>query len=66
MWRWHFDSQSAGQGHLVVLFLNQNVTDMLGDGIFAELFTLLHALSIVMDRLGLGFQVETQHVFRFG
>ena len=43
----NFDSQGTRRSDLVVLFLDENVADMFGDGIFAERFAFAHALTVV-------------------
>ncbi len=49
----------------MILFLHQNLTNVLGDREFAERLALLDALPIVANRFILVVQIELQHFLGF-
>ena len=58
------DAQRGGQLDLVILFLHENVANLLGQGVLAQRVALADAFPIIEDRLVFVVQIEAQHFFR--
>jgi len=50
----------------VVLLVEQDLPDMLGDGEFAERFALTDPLAVIADRVGLVLEIGAQHLLGLG
>ena len=59
----HLNSQRGGQIVLVFLFLGNDLAELVGQGVVADRFGLLHPLAVVLDGFSLVIQVETEHLF---
>src|SRR5262249_7668181 len=58
----HFDTERGGQIDLVVLLLDQNLADLLGQREFAERLALADAVAVIAHGLVLVVEVEAQHL----
>src|SRR5262245_33096991 len=58
----HVLAQRRGQVDLVLLLVDQDLADVLGQGVLAQGLALPDALAVVADGLVLRLQVEAEHV----
>src|SRR5689334_1721316 len=58
-----FLPQRRRQVDLVLLLLDEDAADVLGDRVLAERLALPHPLAIVADGLGLVVEIELEHLF---
>ena len=58
----NLDSERGGQINLVILFIHQNLPDLLGHGKPTQSFTLSNPVPVVANGLIFVFQIEAQHL----
>src|ERR1022692_918775 len=63
--RWDALAQSRRQSNLVVLFVDQDLANLLAHGILAQLFALADSLAVISNRFRFVFEIELQHLSSF-